>query len=132
MNKETSEHLDNLSKLEYIDQCKYIAKKIITTMDDEHLKFLKKLQAIFIEIPYTAFILMKDLKIGYEDEHRYYLDETANDKYFVLNTKKTYRTTSFKRISSIEYVIQTPIKNKLTISSNININNMAMHYFIDH
>ena len=132
MNKETSEHLDNLSKLEYIDQCKYIAKKIITTMDDEHLKFLKKLQAIFIEIPYTAFILMKDLKIGYEDEHRYYLDETANDKYFVLTTKKTYITISIKRISSIEYVIRTPIKNKLTISSNININNMAMHYFIDH
>lgn len=90
------------------------------------------MQAIFIEIPYIAFILMKYLKIGYEDEHRYYLDEAANDKYFVLNTKKTYRTTSIKRISSIEYVIRTPIKNKLTIRSNININIMAMHYFIDH
>ena len=75
---------------------------------------------------------MKYLKIGYEDEHRYYLDEATNDKYFVLNTKKTYRTTSIKRISSIEYVIRTPIKNKLTIRSNININNMAMRYFIDH
>ena len=73
MNKEIAEHLDNLNNLEYIDQCKYIAKKIITTMDDEYLKCFKMLQAIFIEIPYIAFILMKDLKIGYEDEHKYYL-----------------------------------------------------------
>ena len=73
MNKETAEHLDNLNNLEYIDQCKYIAKKIITTMDDEYLKCFKMLQATFIEIPYIAFILMKDLKIGYEDEHKYYL-----------------------------------------------------------
>ena len=73
MNKETAEHLDNLNNLEYIDQCKHIAKKIITTMDDEYLKCFKMLQATFIEIPYIAFILMKDLKIGYEDEHKYYL-----------------------------------------------------------
>ena len=73
MNKEIAEHLDNLNNLEYIDQCKYIAKKIIATMDDEYLKCFKMLQAIFIEIPYIAFILMKDLKIGYEDEHKYYL-----------------------------------------------------------
>ena len=95
-------------------------------MDDEYLKFFKKLQAIFIEIPYITFIFMKDLKIGYEDEHKYYLNETVNDKYFVLNTKKTYITISIKRVSSIEYAIRIPIKNKLTISSNININNMTM------
>ena len=101
-------------------------------MDDEYLKFFKKLQAIFIEIPCIAFILMKDLKIGYEDEHIYYLDETVNDKFFVLTTKKTYITISIRRISSVEYVIRTPIKIKLIISSNININNMAMHYLVDH
>ena len=108
MNKETAEHLDNLNKLEYMDQCKYIAKKIITTMDDEYFNFFKKLQAIFIEIPYIAFILMKDLKIGYEDEDKYYLNETVNEKYFVLNSKKTYITISIKKYlqKSMQYEYQ--------------------------
>lgn len=51
---------------------------------------------------------MKDLKIGYEDEDKYYLNETVNEKYFVLNSKKTYITISIKKYlqKSMQYEYQ--------------------------
>ena len=62
MESSLSKHITELNKLSYTEKCVYIAKKLISVEPDDisHLKFLKKLQIILIDLPDTFNDFIKD------------------------------------------------------------------------
>ena len=53
MDTSLTNHIKDLNKLSYKDQCAYIAKKLISMRPDDitHLSFLKKLQVMLTNLP---------------------------------------------------------------------------------
>ena len=91
--------------------------------DIAHLTFLKKLQIILIDLPYTFNDFIKDSSIRDEGGCNYFFNSSMFDEYF-SHKIEAHITTYYKRTSQDEYLVTILIKNNLKhISTSIKINN---------
>ena len=77
-------HIKELNKLTYKDQCAYIAKKLISMRPDDitHFTFLKKLQAMLINLPDAFNDFIKVLSNSGKGAFNFGFNSNVFDNYF--------------------------------------------------
>ena len=132
MDQSLSDHIKQLNTQQYKNQCRYIAKKLISMEpnDIKYLTFLRKLQIIFTGLPYIAFASMKDLEIESEKSCNHCFNSDVFDEYF-CHKIEAHITIFCKRTSRDEYLLTIPLKNNLEdITSTINIKDKDLQHYL--
>ena len=110
MDTSLTNHIKELKKLTYKDQCAYIAKKLISMRPDDitHFTFLKKLQAMLINLPDAFNDFMKVMK-----EHLTLVLTVIYLTIFFFYSIEAHIIIYCKRVSQDEYLVKISIKNNL-------------------
>ena len=119
-------HIKELNIRQYKDQCAYIAKKLISLEpnDIKHLDFFKRLQIIITDLPHIVYMYMSNLSIGCEKAYSQCYNSNMFHDYF-SHKIDIHIAITYKRVSTNEYLVTTPIKNHTNKISPIVVNNAS-------
>ena len=114
MDASLTNHIKELNKLTYKDQCAYIAKKLISIRPDDitHFTFLKKLHVMLINLPDAFNDFIKVLSNSDEGAFNFGFNSKIFDNYFFYSIE-AHIIIYCKRVSQDEYLVKIPIKNDL-------------------
>ena len=114
MDTSLTNHIKELNKLSYKDQCAYIAKKLISMRPDDitHFTFLKKLQVMLINLPDAFNDFIKVLSNSDKGAFNFGFNSNIFDNYFFYSIE-AHIIIYCKRVSQDEYLVKISIKNNL-------------------
>ena len=115
MDTSLSNYITELNKLSYKDQCAYITKKKLISMqpdDITHFTFLKKLQIMLINLPDALIDFIKHLSVTDKGVFNFGFNSNIFDNYF-FHKIEAHIIIYCNRVSLDEYLVRIPIKNNL-------------------
>ena len=114
MDASVTNHIKELNKLTYKDQCAYIAKKLISMRPDDitRFTFLKKLQVMLINLPDGFNDFIKVLSNSDEGAFNFGFNSNIFGNYFFYSIE-AHIIIYCKRVSQDEYLVKISIKNNL-------------------